>query len=136
MSFWTARHSRHSGRARVAFANAGARGGVHVAPLSTHGTVLAAIGGSMSKARMEPARPAPQPLQPESPQPTEGIILVLGEPRDPLPASSYQVEVSLPDGGKSFLKRTVERNADGEATALRIVFQTVAPENEARKQGG
>ncbi len=71
----------------------------------------------------------------EGRQPTEGVILVLGEPEPVLPSGSYYAEVTLADGTRTVREQTVERDAAGRPQAIRISYeQTVA--GTAVQQGG
>jgi len=72
----------------------------------------------------------------EKPVPRFGVVLLLGEPEPILPSSYCYLEVSLPDGAKSIVDQTVERDAAGEPRAVQISYQQIASEAEALNQGG
>ncbi len=65
-----------------------------------------------------------------------GIILLLGEARPVLPSSKCYVEVSFPNGVKSILDQSVERDAAGEPRAVQISYQQIAPEGAIASEGG
>ena len=60
--------------------------------------------------------------------PRFGVILLLGEPKPVLPSSSCYLEVSFPDGAKSILDQSVERDAAGRPRSVQVSYQQVAPE--------
>ena len=65
-----------------------------------------------------------------------GVILLLGNPEPILPSSSYYAEITFPDGGKSILDQSVDRDTLGEELAVRIAYQQIAPEAGAQNEGG
>ncbi|UCC68750.1 MAG: zf-HC2 domain-containing protein [Armatimonadota bacterium] len=68
--------------------------------------------------------------------PRFGVILLLGEPQPILPSFSCYLEVSFPDGAKSILDQSVERDAAGEPRVVQISYAQIAPERGAPNQGG
>lgn len=83
----------------------------------------------------EPEVPAPVVTAQESEAPA-GLILLIGEPRESPPSSSYHVEISFPDGERSVVERSVERNADNQAQAIRIAYERSGPETPSPQPGG
>ena len=79
-----------------------------------------------------PSRAAPV----EKPVPRFGVILLLGEPEPVLPSSRCYLEVSFPDGAKSIVDQSVERDAAGEPRVVQLSYQQVSPKTESLKQGG
>jgi len=65
-----------------------------------------------------------------------GVILLLGPPEPILPSSRCYLEVSFPDGTKSILDQSVERDAAGEPRVVQLSYQQVPPETEPLNQGG
>jgi len=65
-----------------------------------------------------------------------GVILLLGPPEPILPSSRCYLEVSFPDGTKSILDQSVERDAAGEPRVVQLSYQQIASEPEALNQGG
>ena len=83
----------------------------------------------------EPEVPAPVVTAQESEAPA-GLILLIGEPRESPPSSSYHVEISFPDGERSVVERSVERNADNQPQAIRIAYERSGPETPRPQPGG
>jgi len=71
----------------------------------------------------------------ENATPPDGVILLVGAPRKPAQFSSYAVEVSLPDGGKSIIERVIERDEAGQPKSVRIAYRQIAPPG-AENNGG
>lgn len=65
-----------------------------------------------------------------------GVVLLLGPPEPILPSSSCYLEVSFPDGAKSILDQSVERDAAGEPRVVQLSYQQVSPKIESVNQGG
>jgi len=65
-----------------------------------------------------------------------GVILLLGPPEPILPSSRCYLEVSFPDGTKSIVDQSVERDAAGEPRVVQLSYQQVPPETEPLNQGG
>jgi hypothetical protein len=65
-----------------------------------------------------------------------GVILLLGPPEPILPSSRCYLEVSFPDGAKSILDQSVERDAAGEPRVVELSYQQVSPKTESLNQGG
>jgi hypothetical protein len=65
-----------------------------------------------------------------------GVILLLGPPEPILPSSRCYLEVSFPDGAKSIVDQTVERDAAGEPRVVQLSYQQVLPKTESVNQGG
>ena len=65
-----------------------------------------------------------------------GVILLLGPPEPILPSSRCYLEVSFPDGTKSILDQSVERDAAGEPRVVQLSYQQVPPETESANEGG
>jgi len=62
----------------------------------------------------------------------QGVFLLLGAPQEALPSSSYQAEVFLPDGVRSFMEQSIERDAAGEPRLVQIAYHNTAPQPGAR----
>jgi hypothetical protein len=84
---------------------------------------------------LEPPLPASVATAQESEAPA-GLILLIGEPRESPPSSSYYVEISFPDGERSVVERTVERDADNQPHAIRIAYERSGPETPSPQPGG
>jgi len=56
----------------------------------------------------------------------EPVVLLVDAPQEPLPSSSYQVEVTLANGDKSNVERFIERTPDGEPRAVTIAYRNSA----------
>ena len=65
-----------------------------------------------------------------------GVVLLLGQPEPVLPSSYCYLEVSFPDGTKSILDQSVERDAGGEPRVVQLSYQQVPPEIESVNEGG
>jgi len=93
----------------------------------------------------EPPTSEPVPAGPPLPEPVAahrrdeapaGIILLIGESRKSAPSSSYYAEISFPDGAKSVVEQTVERDADNQARVIRVAYERTGPEAPRPDQGG
>jgi hypothetical protein len=88
---------------------------------------------------VEEPRPAPRELTRALGRRSEaeyGVVLLLGRPEPVLPSSYCYLEVSFPDGTKSILDQSVERDAGGEPRVVQLSYQQVSPETESVNQGG
>lgn len=65
-----------------------------------------------------------------------GVVLLLGPPEPILPSSSCYLEVSFPDGRKSVVDQSVERDAAGEPRVVQLSYQQISSETESVNQGG
>jgi hypothetical protein len=65
-----------------------------------------------------------------------GVILLLGPPEPILPSSRCYLEVSFPDGAKSIVDQSVERDAGGQPRVVQLSYQQVSPKTESLNQGG
>lgn len=65
-----------------------------------------------------------------------GVILPLGRPEPILPSSSYYAEITFPDGAKSILNQSVERDAAGQPRVVQISYQQIASQAENVNEGG
>ncbi|UCH34502.1 MAG: zf-HC2 domain-containing protein [Armatimonadota bacterium] len=82
-------------------------------------------------------RPLPEPVAADGRDDAPaGIILLIGEARNSAPASSYYAEMSFPDGAKSVVQQTVERDADNQPRAVRVAYERTGPEAPSPDQGG
>ena len=63
-------------------------------------------------------------------------MLLLGPPEPVVPSSRCYLEVSFPDGTKSILDQSVERDAGGEPRVVQLSYQQVPPEIESVNEGG
>jgi hypothetical protein len=98
-------------------------------------TRLASLGRSLlalSGAEGPPAKAAGGEMEAAPP----GLILLLGPPQPQLPSSSYEAEVSLPDGARSVVEQTIERDEAGDPCAIRIACRNIAPEDQTGSKGG
>jgi hypothetical protein len=76
------------------------------------------------------------PAQTADSVPPQGIILLLGEPRELPPSSSYAVEVTLANGAKSIVEQDIERDATGATRSVKIVCEQIPAQNSEIKNGG
>jgi len=80
--------------------------------------------------------PAPEPAAAEVEEPSGGVILLVGAPQPALPSSRYYVELSFPNGERSLLEQSVERDAVGEPRTVQVTYQQIGPEPPVPNQGG
>jgi hypothetical protein len=65
-----------------------------------------------------------------------GLILLLGPPRELALFSSYNVEVSMPDGTQSLLRQEITRDETGEPVAITMICENIGGADRPPNQGG
>jgi hypothetical protein len=77
------------------------------------------------------AGPAMASLTPH-PERAGGVVLLLGQPKTPQPASSCYLEVSLPDGARSVFERVARLEPPGAPRVIQIRYEHTAPQPKAQ----
>lgn len=110
------------------------------APVEVDGTLSSAEVVGVLSAEEMPAAPTdvegPRRAVSRRPGTEYGVILLLGPPEPILPSSRCYLEVSFPDGAKSILDQSVERDAAGEPRVVQLSYQQVSPKTESVNEGG
>lgn len=87
-----------------------------------------------------PVTPADTPrvssLETVDEAPTSGLLLLLGGPQPARPLPEVHLDISFPDGSRSVFDQRAPRGAEGEARAVHVTYEYMAPQMGLPQNGG